>query len=98
MKGRNLIKINQETMKKAVQHYFETVVFRPEICPKVEKVTKDGSEYGAEQFLVEVDTPVKDEPLGLVTSASEPMPPGKMTAEPQPLRAQAAPHKYPNDF
>ena len=38
MKGSNKIELNQATMCAAVQHYFETVVFQPAACPKVEAV------------------------------------------------------------
>ena len=38
MKGSNKIELNQATMQEAVQHYFQTVIFREGVCPVVDGV------------------------------------------------------------
>lgn len=41
MNGNNEIALNKSTMKKAIQHYFDSVVFAPGQSPRVTEVTAD---------------------------------------------------------
>ena len=53
MIGRNTIVLNHATMTKAIQHYFETVLFKDE-PPKVVSVDAD---HQGHTFKVEVEGP-----------------------------------------
>ena len=63
MKGSNKIELNQATMCAAVQHYFETVVFQPAACPKVEAVDSVDRTQGTFWVkVVEPETEIRREP------------------------------------
>jgi len=59
MTGNNTMILNQATIKEALQHYFEDVVFESEQCPTVLNVKTTGDPCGA--FKVEVGNKEKEE-------------------------------------
>lgn len=50
MTGNNTIILNQATMQKAVQHYFDTVIFKDGIGVKVTGIKKNQSMNGGDTF------------------------------------------------
>ena len=46
MTGENTMELNEATMKRAVQHYFDTVLFRTGNSPTIESVKAPESKYG----------------------------------------------------
>ena len=62
MKGNNTITLNEATMIAAVQHYFDTILFREGAAPKVQRVAVNSGNY-SDQFCVTTCEPSqKDEP------------------------------------
>jgi len=59
MKGNNEIKFNSLTMKAAVQHYFDTVLFAKGESPSVTRIDPDSRE--TEKFIIKIQTPPSGE-------------------------------------
>jgi hypothetical protein len=54
MKGSNTITLNEATMEEAIQHYFDTVLFKENKSPKVTKVRGNSNPGFAYTFEVSV--------------------------------------------
>ena len=61
MTGSNEMKLNEATMKEALQYYFENVVFAAGQSPTVVSVDLDKAGYGAKSFTVSLSHSVADE-------------------------------------
>lgn len=57
MKASNKLQLNHETMKAALEYYFEKVVFAPGQAPKVKSVDSPSKGYGQAIFDVEIESP-----------------------------------------
>lgn len=56
--GNNELRLNQAVMVKTLQHYFETVLFKPGAVPKVVRVDLvSGSMQNSDNFAVAVQMP-----------------------------------------
>lgn len=58
MIGNNSFTLNEATMKAAVQHYFDTVLFVDGKSPKIEGVTATSSTYAGASFTISVSDKV----------------------------------------
>jgi hypothetical protein len=57
MKGSNVLRLNEDTVLAALQHYFDNVLFKPGMCPKALSVTEETKSCEPKVFEVTVDTP-----------------------------------------
>ncbi len=57
MKGSNVLRLNEDTVLAALQHYFDNVLFKPGVCLKALSVSEETKSCEPKVFEVVVDTP-----------------------------------------